>query len=148
MASSSELELQRFLPYRLSVLANRMSKAIGALYERRFDLKLPEWRVMAVLGRSPYLTASEIADVTAMDKVAISRAVARMMTMKRVAATLDAADRRKQRLFLTKSGQAIYKKIAPLALSVEQELLKELTPADRHAIDAAIIALMRATEHL
>ncbi|HEY0524553.1 MAG TPA: MarR family transcriptional regulator, partial [Stellaceae bacterium] len=44
------LELERFLPYRLSVVSNRISATIARLYARRFDLTIPEWRLMAVLG--------------------------------------------------------------------------------------------------
>ncbi|HKF72197.1 MAG TPA: MarR family transcriptional regulator, partial [Stellaceae bacterium] len=43
------LILERFLPYRLSTLTLRISNAIARSYERRFNLSVPEWRVMAVL---------------------------------------------------------------------------------------------------
>ena len=51
------LELERFLPYRLSVLSNTVSQAIADIYERRFELSITEWRVMAVLGRFEGLSA-------------------------------------------------------------------------------------------
>ena len=73
------LELERFLPYRLSVLSNRISDAIAREYSQRFALGVTEWRVMAVLGRWPGLSASDVARRTAMDKVAVSRAVARLL---------------------------------------------------------------------
>ena len=62
------LDLEHFLPYRLSVLANRVSRGFARLYERRFDLKLPEWRVIAVLGRHPGITASDVTERTAMTR--------------------------------------------------------------------------------
>ena len=75
----AELDLEHFLPYRLSVLSNRVSDAIARVYSERFALGVTEWRVMAVLGRYPDLSASEVAQRTAMDKVAVSRAVARLL---------------------------------------------------------------------
>ena len=63
------LDLDRFVPYRLSVLTNRMSDAIARHYSRRFGLTIPEWRVMAVLGQTPGLSARDVAARTAMDKV-------------------------------------------------------------------------------
>ena len=42
------LNLERFLPYRLSVLSNTVSSRIAKSYAR-FQLTIPEWRVMAVL---------------------------------------------------------------------------------------------------
>ena len=74
----AQLDLEHFLPYRLSVLSNRISSAIAREYSQRFALSVTEWRVMAVLGHAPNLSAGEVARRTAMDKVAVSRAVARL----------------------------------------------------------------------
>jgi len=142
--SSTVLALEEFVPYRLSVLTNRASRAIAALYERRFDLKLPEWRVMAVLGRSPGLTASEVVDRTAMDKVAISRAVARLTQMGRLEAKADRADARRQMLFLSSKGTQIYREIVPLAKKVEAKLLADLSAADLAQLDRLLTVLTEA----
>ena len=75
----AELDLDRFLPYRLSVLSNRISQAIARLYQARFGFGITEWRVIAVLGRYPELSANAVAERTAMDKVAVSRAVAHLL---------------------------------------------------------------------
>src|SRR5690606_42112870 len=75
----ARLDLDRFLPYRLSVLSNAVSAAIAREYAERFRLGITEWRVMAVLGLDPGLSASEVAGRTALDKVAGSRAVARLV---------------------------------------------------------------------
>lgn len=56
---SDALLLADFLPYRLSVLSNRISRSIADGYEGRFQLTLPEWRVMAVLGEEPDLSAGQ-----------------------------------------------------------------------------------------
>jgi DNA-binding MarR family transcriptional regulator len=149
---SAHLELERFLPYRLSVLANRVSRAVAKLYEEKFDLKLPEWRVLAVLGRQgeggPGMTASAIVEVTAMDKVAISRAVSRLIEMGRVAATPDSTDNRRQILCLSSAGWAIYHQVAPLALSVEAQLLNALPPEDRALLDRLLDSLSEAAQAL
>jgi DNA-binding MarR family transcriptional regulator len=62
------LDLDRFVPYRLSVLANRISNVIARQYSERFGLSIPEWRVMAVLGQTSGLSAREVALRTEMDK--------------------------------------------------------------------------------
>ena len=77
MSTRPELNLDRFMPYRLSVVTNRVSSAIAQHYSQRFDLSIPEWRVIAVLGQSPGLSARQVAQRTAMDKVQVSRAVAK-----------------------------------------------------------------------
>src|ERR1700754_2440284 len=73
------LDLDHFIPYKLSVLSNRVSDAIARHYSDRFGLSIPEWRVMAVLGQTPGLSGSEVAVRTAMDKVQVSRAVASLL---------------------------------------------------------------------
>ena len=78
----AELRLERFLPYRLSVLSNRVSQDIARLYSARFNLSITEWRVMAVLGHERGLSANTVAERTAMDKVAVSRAVSALMGKK------------------------------------------------------------------
>jgi DNA-binding MarR family transcriptional regulator len=128
---SARLDLDRFVPYKLSVLSNRVSDAIARHYSERFGLSIPEWRVMAVLGQTPGLSARDVAARTAMDKVQVSRAVASLMRAKRIARVGDAKDGRITRLSLTRQGTAIYDEIVPLALHLEQLFLAALTPAER-----------------
>lgn len=130
-APHARLELDRFLPYRLSVLSNRTSSAIAREYSQRFDLGVTEWRVMAVLGRYPGLSASQVAQRTAMDKVAVSRAVARMLDNGRLLREVDGDDRRRSVLKLSEAGYAIYDQVVPLALGFEAHLLAEMTQEER-----------------
>ncbi|MFD0387345.1 MarR family winged helix-turn-helix transcriptional regulator [Tistrella bauzanensis] len=122
------LRLERFLPYRLSVLANRISSTLARAYADRFDLTIPEWRVVAVLGRFAPLTANAICDATEMDKVTVSRAVQRLERAGRIERTVDDADRRRVLLRLSPAGLDILARIAPLALDYEDRLIAELTP--------------------
>src|ERR1043166_3181537 len=92
-AAETRLDLARFLPYRLSVLTNRVSSAIARHYSERFGLSIPEWRVMAVLGSVSDLSAREVASRTAMDKVQVSRAVASLLKARRVQRKTDPGDR-------------------------------------------------------
>src|SRR5579859_6517140 len=102
------LELERFLPYRLSVLSNRISTAIARVYAKRFRLTIPEWRAMAVLGRFGAMSANAVCERTAMDKVRVSRAIARLTASGRVHRQVDAADRRRSVLALTEEGRLVY----------------------------------------
>ena len=86
MTRREKLHLEGFLPYRLSVLSNTVSSAIAAAYFANFGLSIPEWRVMAVLAANPGLSAAEVTARTAMDKVAVSRAVATLLVRRPPAA--------------------------------------------------------------
>ena len=140
--STAALELEAFLPYRLSVLSNTVSTAIASVYEQRFRLSIPEWRVMAILGRYPGLSAAEVAERTAMDKVAVSRAVARLLKSGRILRRLHDTDRRRSQLSLSEDGEAVYRQVAPQALALEGELLEVLDEAERAAFSDILARLM------
>jgi DNA-binding MarR family transcriptional regulator len=132
--SDELLILEKFLPYRLSVLSNRLSAAIAEAYSSRFGLSIPEWRVMAVLAPDPGLSAAEVADRTAMDKVAVSRAVGRLISTGRAQREFAAGDRRRSMLELTPEGRRIYLRIAPALRRYEAELLAGLDARDRQQL--------------
>lgn len=127
----AQLDLERFLPYRLSVLSNRISGAIAREYSERFDLSVTEWRVMAVLGRHPDLSAREVAERTAMDKVTVSRTLARLLAAGRLQRAMHDGDRRKSVLRLSEAGLAVHDQVVPLALGFERHVLEGLPEAER-----------------
>ncbi|MHB1274104.1 MAG: MarR family winged helix-turn-helix transcriptional regulator [Rhodanobacter sp.] len=121
------LELEHFLPYRLSILSNTISQSIADDYQKRYDLSLTEWRVMAVLARFAGLSAREVAERTAMDKVAVSRALARLVEAGRVSRHMHNLDKRRSVLDLTEDGWAIHDVVAPMARARERAVLEKLT---------------------
>lgn len=146
--AAERLILERFLPYRLSILSNRISRAIAARYARAFNLTIPEWRVIAVLGHRPGLTAKEVAEATEMDKVAVSRAVAKLVAARRVSANVHDDDGRAISLSLTAHGEALHARIAPIALETERHLLAGLSAGERAQFDALIDRLLVAAHEL
>lgn len=142
---ADSLDLDRFLPYRLSRLSNTVSQAIADLYVERFNLTVTEWRVLAVLGREPGLSAREVALRTAMDKVAVSRAVARLIAAGRIDRGTDRGDRRRSVLHLSGAGKRIYDQVVPLALDFERRLLERLDASERADLDRLLARLERAS---
>jgi DNA-binding MarR family transcriptional regulator len=125
-----ELILEDFLPYRLSVTSHSVSTNIARVYEKRFGVSIPEWRVIAILGRYPGLSAVEVAERTLMDKVAVSRAVTKLIKNGRIDREFADADRRRSILNLSEEGKKVHNEIAPLALSFERELLRDIGEED------------------
>ena len=139
---NKELILENFLPYRLSILSNTVSSAIAAVYDRRFGLTIPEWRVIAVLGRFPGLSAVEVAERTMMDKVAVSRAVTKLLKCGRLDREFADADRRRSILNLSEEGRRVHDQVAPLALKFEADLLHGLSDDEINTLNATIERLM------
>ena len=121
--SSKRLRLDDFLPYRLSITSNAVSDLIARSYRTRFGLKIPEWRVMAVLGEVESATQRELVSSTAMDKVTVNRATKVLDDRGLVGRAPNKADGRSHHLALTAEGRALYDEIVPLALAIEEQLV-------------------------
>jgi len=148
MPNKTRLDLDGFVPYRLSVLTNRVSSAIARHYSERFDLSVPEWRVIAVLGQAPGLSAREVAKRTAMDKVQVSRAVQSLLAAKHLTRTAHAQDGRIAHLSLSPKGQAIYSEVVPLALSLERQFLSVLSQNEQKSLDTLLTKLSRHMDRM
>lgn len=127
MHDHEPLQLEHFLPYRLSILSNTISQDIAREYQQRFFLSMTEWRVMAILARFPDSSAREVAEHGALDKVAVSRAVARLVAAGHVSRDTHDDDRRRSVLSLTAAGWKIHDVVAPLAREHEREVVAKLT---------------------
>jgi DNA-binding MarR family transcriptional regulator len=143
-----ELILEEFLPYRLSVTSHTVSTNIARVYEKRFGVSIPEWRVIAILGRYPGLSAVEVADRTLMDKVAVSRAVTKLIKNGRIDRQFADADRRRSILNLSEAGRRVHNEIAPLALQFERELLQDISDRDFEAFSAILDQLREKAKSL
>jgi DNA-binding MarR family transcriptional regulator len=138
---SAALRLERFLPYRLSVLSNTISRALAEAYAERYGLSINEWRVMAIVGRFPRSAAAEVADRAAMDKVAVSRAVSRLLEAGRLTRRTDPGDRRRSVLVLSPAGRRIYRQLTPVLLDYENSLLAALSAEERSQLDRILARL-------
>ena len=127
-----ELILEDFLPYRLAILSHTVSSLIARVYDKRFGVTIPEWRVILIVGRFPGLSAVEVAERTMLDKVAVSRAVTKLIKAGRIDREFADADRRRSILTLSEEGRKVHDEIAPLALAMEDDLLHGL---DQEQID-------------
>lgn len=121
------LALDRFLPYLVNTLGNRLSQELGDVYASRFGISIPEWRLIAHLSEHRNVSIREIFARVAMDKTKVSRAAARLELIGIVEKNVNPADRRLVELKLTDAGRALFEQIAPLALSYEAEVLSSLT---------------------
>ena len=133
--------LERFLPYRLSVLTNTVSRALSRQYAEPFDIGVLEWRVMAVVGRFEPTPAALVSERTAMDKVAVSRAVANLLYKKLLTRRTDRDDRRRALLRLSRRGREMHDRIAGRAERLEESLLSVLDGRERRQLDRLLAKL-------
>lgn len=141
---ANRLQLDRFLPYRLSVASNLVSDRIASAYQALFGLSIPEWRLVAVVAETGPITPAALADRTRMDRVTVSRAAAALVARHLIARTPHAQDRRSHLLDLTAAGRDLYARVAPEALKLERELLASFSAEEV----ATLTAMLRRLEEV
>jgi len=132
------MELEKFFPYRLAVLAEQVSLATAQVYRERFSLSRDDWRVLAALADQGEVRAADVKDRTTLDKMQVSRALARLEAAGVVARAADPNDGRAWRVRLLPAGTALYRKIVPMVQAREEYLLSDLTPQELEVLAGAI----------
>ena len=139
---ANPLTLATFLPYRLSVATAVVSEGLARIYERRFGIAIPEWRVLATIGEFRSITAKAIGLHAHMGKVKVSRAAAALEARGLLSRTQNAQDLREAFLVLTPAGQAMYDEIVPLALGYVARLTQGLDDRDLARLDLLLDKLL------
>jgi DNA-binding MarR family transcriptional regulator len=127
---ANSLRLHDYLPYRLSVASNAVSRLIARAYEDKFGLSIAEWRLLAILGDEGPLTQQALCGRTLMDKVTVLRAARTLLRRRLIRRLPNPADGRSHRLSMTVSGRSLYQEIVPLAKRHEKQLLEGIGEAD------------------
>jgi DNA-binding MarR family transcriptional regulator len=127
---ANALQLDAYLPYRLSVASNAVSGLIARAYEDRFGLTVPQWRLICVVAEDGEMTQGAIVARTGMDKVTVSRAAQGLLRRRLLERSDHQADGRSHLLALTVAGCDLHAEISPLALAYEAALIAGLAPSE------------------
>src|ERR1700723_2782674 len=145
--AAARLDLDQFLPYLVNVLANRLSHELAGVYEARFGISIPEWRVIAHLSQHEDVSVREIHQRVDMDKAKVSRAASRLEAVGFIEKTENKGDRRLVgALRLTKRGRRLFAEIEPLALAYERESVSTLSKSEEAALRAILNKLLGAAD--
>lgn len=137
--AKAQLDLFRFMPFRLNRLAAEVSAALSIEYRERYGLDIPEWRVLATLGfRGGACTAQYISHCTRTHKSTISRAVTALMRRRIIERAANENDRREFALQLTPKGRALYQNLIPRLKRREKDILSCLSAGERKDFAAAL----------
>lgn len=145
---TSRLRLDDYLPYRLSVASNEVSRLIARAYEDRFGLTIPQWRVICVLAEDGPSTPQAIVARTATDKVVVSRAAQALTTRRLVRRIPSSEDRRSHHLELTETGKDLHTDVAPLAIAYEQKVIAGLDPSEIESLKRLLRTMEGAAARL
>lgn len=122
----ADFDLMRFTPYRLAVVAQRLSEVLARQYRDRFDISIPDWRVLVHLAHSGGASVRDIEVRVAMEKSKVSRTCTRLETRGLIAKRTHDTDRRLVHLTLTDAGRDLMADLLPLAAAFQDEVVTKL----------------------
>jgi DNA-binding MarR family transcriptional regulator len=143
-----KLRLRDYLPYRLSVATNAVSRLIARAYETEFSLKIPQWRLLAVLADEGPMTQQALCGQTIMDKVTVMRAAQGLLQRRLIKRLPNARDGRSHRLAMTAAGKRLYEQIVPLALNYQTQLLTGIERSDIARLEQMLSTLEQSATAL
>jgi DNA-binding MarR family transcriptional regulator len=114
----------------------------------QFGLGMPEWRLLAVVGRHGVLSPTEAGDRTSMDKVKVSRAAASLVGRGLLRQSRDPDDGRGRLMRLTRKGAAVYAGIAPTGQEIEKTLSSCMSRSEWQALQKVLSKLIDYTHTL
>lgn len=144
---TAPLELEKFLPHRLSLLSSLAAQALATIHGPH-GLNRSEWMVLTGIAERRQTTAKDIGAVLHMQKAKVSRAVAALLERTLISRRPNPRDHRLAVLELTPHGQELYGECAPAALAVGRELEQALDAADRELLMRNLARLTQAAQVL
>ncbi|HEX8300425.1 MarR family winged helix-turn-helix transcriptional regulator [Sphingomonas sp.] len=142
----SDLSLDDFLPYRLSIASNAVSDAVASAYRTLFGLRIPEWRLIAVLAEGGNMSQQALCGRTRMDKVTVSRAAIALAERGLITRASNPEDQRSHLLTLTPEGSALYEQVSPKALELERKIFAKFSQAERAQLKAMLYRIEAEVE--
>ena len=130
--------LQLFLTYRLAALNARLNRQASVVLRRSGGLKIPEWRVIALLATHGVMNGRGIGAIAGLDAGLVSRTFRALEQRGLIALRRDEGDRRIAHAALTEHGRSLFLSVRPVMAARQDRLLAALT-ADERALVFRII---------
>lgn len=141
-------KLDDYLPYQLSTTSNVVSDVIAGEYKSLFGLKIPEWRVMSVLGTRGASTQRQLVEATLMDKVTVNRAVKNLVDRALLDRSPNSADGRSHHLLLSSTGRDLYGKILPAAQAMDRKIMAVLSAEEKAELSAMLARIKQSADSI
>jgi DNA-binding MarR family transcriptional regulator len=115
------------LLHQLLKLTNRLMAPFSTQLAHRYKISLNEFRLLMTIGGLGRSASHELAELTGVNVMSVSRAVATLERHGRIAVVPDPANRRRKWLTLTEEGQRLYAIMRPRSERVADYLFSELS---------------------
>ncbi len=131
---------------KLNVVNVKMSRQIGQAVQKLANLRLPEWRILALLAEAGSLSQADIRNQIGMDKGQISRTVKNMLANELVVNESGSAKTRNVRLSLTEKGVGVHEQVGVMMEKRNAELLGALSPEQKVSLFEGLERIEQAVD--
>ncbi len=135
--------------HQLLKLTNRLMAPFSTHLAHRYKISLNEFRLLMTIGALERTASHELAELTGVNVMSVSRAVATLQRHGRIEVVRDPANRRRKWLTLTREGRRLYEIMRPQSEKVADYLFSDLSQAETEHLGnilTHLIATLEATD--
>jgi DNA-binding MarR family transcriptional regulator len=140
-----QLDRARML-HELLKLTNRLMAPFSTHLADRYKISLNEFRLLMTIGALGTTASHEVADLTGVNVMSVSRAVSALERHGRIEVTTDPRNRRRKALTLTPEGERLYTIMRPQSEKVADYLFSELEGEELCTLDRILEKLIKTLE--
>jgi DNA-binding MarR family transcriptional regulator len=133
--------IQALENYRLDESVPYLMIRVGGMMSRQLELDLrplkvsfQHWRILAVLAEINGSSITDLSDYAVVPHSSLSRLLSRMEADGYVRRQIDAQDARTVRLYTTPLGEAMYRRILPMAVAVRERALVGMSETQKTSL--------------
>ena len=132
--------------HQLLKLTNRLMAPFSTHLAHRYKISLNEFRLLMTIGALGRTASHELAELTGVNVMSVSRAVATLQRHGRIEVVRDSANRRRKWLTLTEEGQRLYDIMRPQSGKVADYLFSDLSDAETAQLGTILTRLIDTLE--
>lgn len=140
---ATTFDLDQSWVYKVSVIADLIARRVASIVADVGGINLSQWRVLAAIGDQDGRTASQVVELTPMDKGIVSRAVASLIAQGYLRREASNTDGRLSHLFMTPQGRDLFEKIVAELARTGANGEQLFSEADRTAFLGTLDRLIR-----
>lgn len=134
------------LLHQLLKLTNRLMAPFSTHLSHRYRISVNEFRMLMTIGALGRTASHELAELTGVNVMSVSRAVATLQRHGRIEIVPDPANRRRKWLSLTEEGERLYAAMHPQSEQVADYLFSELSAQEIGQLDRIVERLIGTLE--
>lgn len=127
-------------------LTNRLMAPFSTHLADRYKISLNEFRLLMVIGGMGVTASHEVAELTGVNVMSVSRAVSALERHGRISVTTDPSNRRRKQLTLTEEGQRLYEIMRPQSAKVADYMFSGLNTDEVNMLDSILDKLIDRLE--